>query len=445
MKKIISILLILLLSVSFAACSKSGGNFDEEALKKLGENYVAQMVEGNFSEVVKGMSAACKEKLPEETLKTGWESSTQNLGSFVSTDGVTVKTDGIQATVTVQNTFESNGLKVIFTFNKANKIEGINITYSSIPEPPKETDLFIEEMVNIGSSLYPVKGKLTLPKNTENPPVVLLIQGSGASDMDETIGAGANKPFQDIAYGLAEMGIATLRFDKRFYTYPEDAIALGLNITIQDEILNDVDSALSLLLKTDSVDRDRIYVLGHSLGGMLAPKIAQDHEEVKGIISLAGSPRGLEDIILDQNRNALNDVPNLTEDQKKEYLSQVEAEVNKVKALKEEDEATLILSQPSKYWYSLKEASAEKIAPTLTIPMLILQGEEDFQIFADQDFNAWKELLGEKETVTYKIYPGLNHLFMPTTGKKDITDYDTKSTVDPTVIKDIGTWIQGLE
>lgn len=90
---------------------------------------------------------------------------------------------------------------------------------------------------------------------------------------------------------------------------------------------------------------------------------------------------------------------------------------------------------------SLNKINTPEISKSLTIPILILQGKADFQVSPDIDYKAWQDILAGKSNVTFKLYDNLNHLFMQTNGKKDITEYSIKGTVDKQIITDIATWI----
>ncbi len=131
----------------------------------------------------------------------------------------------------------------------------------------------------------------------------------------------------------------------------------------------------------------------------------------------------------------------LSEEQKETYLSQIKTEVDLVKSFTKDDPATTILGLPSGYWMSLKDVAAADYAPNIEAPLLILQGEADFQISATKDFNGWKNLLATKSNVTYILYPRLNHLFMPTNDQTNASEYDVKSSVDRDVITDISEWV----
>lgn len=291
--------------------------------------------------------------------------------------------------------------------------------------------------VELGENRTPLNGIICSPKDIDGTPVVIFVHGSGQSDYDETIYN--NKPFKDIAEGLAANGITSLRYNKRYFQHATSAPA---DITIEDEVLDDVKLAIDFVKNYEGLENSKIFIIGHSLGGMLAPYIAQTNDEVDGIVCLAGSPRRLEDIILDQNIALLETTDNLTEEEKQNILdSQVIPYVNMVKELKEGDESIYLFNVPSIYWLSLNKIDTAEISKNLSIPMLILQGDADFQVFVENDFNLWKNILKDNDNAEFKLYANLNHLFMQTIGKKDVTEYQKKQHVDEQVITDIAEWI----
>ena len=264
-----------------------------------------------------------------------------------------------------------------------------------------------------------------------------MVHGSGAQDMNETIGAAGNQPFADIAHGLAEQGVASLRYNKRTLQYPDEPQD-PQKLTIEYEVLDDAAAGAQLLKSTQGVDPDHIYVLGHSLGGMLAPKITEQNG-LDGLISLAGSPRTLEDILYDQSMDEI-EKQGLTGDKKDAYVSQLNLLIDQAKNAKQGD-SNVILNAPGNYWYSLNSIDTPDIAKSLSVPMLFLQGGADFQVYPEKDFNEWKTLLAGKPNVEFKLYPNLNHLFMQSSGEKSLADYDGKANVDPQVITDIAQWV----
>ncbi|MDY3004801.1 MAG: alpha/beta fold hydrolase, partial [Christensenella hongkongensis] len=298
-------------------------------------------------------------------------------------------------------------------------------------------DAYEEKEVSVGEGEFALSGILTLPKGAGNYPAVLMVHGSGAQDMNETIGAAGNQPFADIAHGLAEQGVASLRYNKRTLQYPDEPQD-PQKLTIEYEVLDDAAAGAQLLKSTQGVDPDHIYVLGHSLGGMLAPKITEQNG-LNGLISLAGSPRTLEDILYDQSMDEI-EKQGLTGDKKDAYVSQLNLLIDQAKNAKQGD-SNVILNAPGNYWYSLNSIDTPDIAKSLSVPMLFLQGGADFQVYPEKDFNEWKTLLAGKPNVEFRLYPNLNHLFMQSSGEKSLAEYDGKANVDPQVITDIAQWV----
>ena len=164
----------------------------------------------------------------------------------------------------------------------------------------------IEEKIIVGKDTkYPLNGLLTLPEDATGPvPVVVFVHGSGASNMDEKVGK--LTPFKDLAQGLARHGIASVRYDKRSFAHGFKMLRdKSLEVTVKTETIDDAILATDLLKKDPRIDPERVFIIGHSMGGMLAPRIDAEGGKYAGLIIMAGAPRKLEEIILDQNEAAL--------------------------------------------------------------------------------------------------------------------------------------------
>jgi dienelactone hydrolase len=273
-----------------------------------------------------------------------------------------------------------------------------------------------ETKVKIGK--YDVDGILTIPITDEKCSVVVMVQGSGQSDYNAA-------PLVDVAMGLAKKGIASIRITKRFYQFPE---MYDSTSTVYDEVLDDIYEAIDYVSDNESIDKDKIYLLGHSFGAMLGPKIINEKDSICGFISMAGSARKLEDIILDQNKDYVAGL-DLPEEQKKNILQEIEAEVEQIK-IADSSSDKMLLGASSKYWRSLNDIDYVALAKNMDVPVLILQGTADIQIYADKDFKELKELYVENgESV---LYDGLDHMFLK----------DKETRVGEDVINDIAEWIK---
>jgi uncharacterized protein len=265
---------------------------------------------------------------------------------------------------------------------------------------------------------------------------VVLVHGSGPNDRDETVGAA--KPFRDLAWGLASRGIAVLRYEKRTHQYGVK-LATATDLTVQQETIDDALAAVDLLRHTAEVDPKRVYVLGHSLGAMLAPRIGQRDPGIAGLIVMAGAARPLEDLVLEQISHLASRQGAPSEAEKKQ-IETLRAEVAKVKALKPGATGTA-LGAPASYWLDLRGYNPPEAAKSLKQPLLILQGERDYQVTPD-NLEAWKKALAGRPNVTFKSYPKLNHLFIEGEGKSVPAEYQKPGHVSAAVIVDVAAWIQ---
>jgi hypothetical protein len=151
---------------------------------------------------------------------------------------------------------------------------------------------------------FPLNGILSMPDNVSGKiPAVVLVHGSGPQDMDETIFE--NKPFRDIAEHLASNEIAVIRYDKRTFAHGAKAVqTFGGGLSVWEETIEDAILAAEMLRSDPRIDENRVFIIGHSLGGMLAPRIHAEGGNFAGLILLAGSPRFLLDISKNQWKTA---------------------------------------------------------------------------------------------------------------------------------------------
>lgn len=272
------------------------------------------------------------------------------------------------------------------------------------------------EEVSIGG----LKGTLTVPHGPGPFPGVVLVHGSGPNDRDATIAA--NKPFRDLAEGLGSRGVAVLRYDKRTFQYRHQA---GQAISIDEEVVLDAIVAVTLLKARPEIDPDRVFVLGHSLGALLAPEIAVRSAPVAGAILLAPPGRAPWDSVLAQMRYL--EVP-------ADKLAEVEKGVELLAA------GQPLLGAPAAYWQDWAARDGVAMARKLQRPILILRGERDYQV-TDEDLATWRNGLAGVANVELLTIPGLNHLFIHGTGKPGPAEYATPGHVDEGVLVKIASFV----
>lgn len=270
------------------------------------------------------------------------------------------------------------------------------------------------EKIIVGAGTdYPLKGLLTLPDDLSGlVPAVVMVHGSGASNMDEKVMK--LTPFKDLAEGLARRGVASLRYDKRTFAHGFKMIRQkNFTVTVKEETIEDVLLAVKILKSDPRIDSGRIFILGHSMGAMLAPRIDAEGADVKGLIMMAGTPYRLEDIVLRQLKQAGRGRSILSRIVRMEYRFyrrkfQGLYEMGDEEAKKKKFAGNLTL-------YYFKEMGQKTAADYLlesTKPAFILQGGKDFQVLAGRDYRMFKKLLAGRSNTRFKLYPDLNHLFV---------------------------------
>jgi len=307
----------------------------------------------------------------------------------------------------------------------------------------------IKEKITIGEK-FPLDGLLTFPEVGDAPfPAVVLVHGSGPNDMDEKVGNCYF--FRDMAAGLAERGIASVRYNKRTKTYGKEMVTApdAGSLTVWDETIEDALFAAELIRKDPRIDPERVFIAGHSMGGMLAPRIDAEGGNFAGLILLAGSPRRLEEIIVEQQDNAVKGLNPILKWIANKQMKKIRDKLDKIYDLSDDEaKATAFLGKYNKLYYlkewGLKPTSSYLII--LTKPILIMQGDADFHVSVENDFNKYKEILGDRRNVTFKLYPKLNHLFMPSVYgdiSKGLKEYKKPQNIEEYVIDDISDWVKG--
>ncbi len=329
-------------------------------------------------------------------------------------------------------------------FNESKLISGLQFVPTDLSDqyqPPSyaNTENFTEKTVAIGEGTpWALPANLTMPTGEGPFPVVILVHGSGPNDRDETVGA--NKPFKDLAWGLSSQGIAVLRYEKRTKYYATTIVNILFELTVEDEVIEDALQAITLLKNSSKINTDQIYLLGHSLGGMLAPRIASQTSDLAGIILMAAPTRPLEDLIINQTFYLAELDGTITSDEQIQ-INATQENVTKIKTLNI-GPTEVIIGAGLAYWEDLSTYSPTETALILDIPMLILQGTRDYQVPYDIDYSTWQTTFETNTDVTFHLYENLNHLFITGTGDPTFVEYNTPGNVHETVVNDITNWIK---
>lgn len=446
MKLTICGILMVVMGMFALAPAQNADKSDLSGLENKARQFVDLLAKEDFAAATAEFDSAMKSQLPSERLDETWKSVIAQVGPFKKSGGMRHEKIGPYEIIFATSEFEKMPLDIKVVFNSQGKISGVQI----VPVQPAvkyETPAYVnfrsfkEDEVTIGSGQWAVGGTLTKPVGDNRVPAVVLVHGSGPLDRDETVGP--NKPFRDLAWGLASQGIAVLRYDKRTLTHAQETAAIMESLTVKEEALDDAIAAVNLLRQTSGIDSSKVFVLGHSLGGTLAPRIARIDPSITGFIIMAGMTRPIEDAIVDQYQYIFG-LDSSISNEEQTQLDTLKQQASRVKdpGLSNSVPASqLPLGIPANYWLDLRGYRPADLAKTVRRPMIFLQGGRDYQV-TNVDFEGWKNALANNKNVEFKDYPDLNHLFAKGQGPGAPDEYGQPGNIDKTVIDDIANWIK---
>lgn len=437
---VLSFLLAALLAIQGAGQDADMARYVERA-----NGIVDQLMADEVEPVAAMFNDRMKAAVTVEQLRGGLASARLQAGPFKARVDARGQMRGAMHAVVVTCEFERNNVEVAVAFDEADKIAGLSIRPATTTTEPYATPAYVtpsaftDVPVTVDAGGWPLPGLISMPLGDGQFPAVVLVHGSGPGDRDESVGP--NKPFRDLAWGLASRGIAVLRYDKRTRVHAQRAQALK-EVTVKDETIDDALAAVAVLRATPKVRGDRVFVLGHSLGGMLAPRIGAADPKLAGLVAMAGAVRPLEDSIVSQTRY-LAELDGQVTDIERSQLEEFERMAARIKALKPGDPpiSTPPFGAPASYFIDLNGYNPPAAAASLKVPMLVLQGERDYQVTME-DFAAWQKALAGHPGTVLKSYPSLNHLFMAGSGKPNPGEYQTAGHIAEAVVADIASWIK---
>ncbi|HUK19172.1 MAG TPA: alpha/beta fold hydrolase [Bryobacteraceae bacterium] len=418
------------LSLAMAQPSPSGPAHDPAAIARkaldalLGQNFA------DYSAVLAPQLKAAT--TDQQFVKFGEQ--IKSWGAVEKVGDPSVQNMGPSNLVTIPVSFASQEVNFMFGVNASGQVSGMVPRPVSVGWRPASycnAASFKERNITIDSSEWKLPGTLSVPKGSGPFPAVLLVQGFGPRDRDET--NSAIKVFRDLACGLASRGIVVLRYEKRTVVYAQKMA--GKPYTPSDETVDDAETALDVLRAQPEVDGKHVYLLGHDLGGYLAPWIATDDEKVAGVIIMGANARPLEDVMVGTLQYMV-DTQQFTSVSKAD-LDNAKSAAARVKKLEDTDtDAPPLLGLPSAYWIDLKGYDPIADAKKLSVPILVLAGGRDFQA-PPADFTLWKNGLAGRKDATIKLYPAMNHLFVAGEGRSTEAEYKKPGHVAPEVVDDI--------
>ena len=292
--------------------------------------------------------------------------------------------------------------------------------------------------IEVVTDTFRLPGTLELPEKTVGKvPCVVFVHGSGPNDRDETLGP--NKFFKDLADSLAANGIASVRYDKRTLVYRANFVPEGEQPNYDFETIDDAVSAVKMVQKMPEIDSERVFVLGHSLGAMLAPEIARRVPGVAGVIMVAPPAQKLLELMIYQSDYLKDIYAELGASEAVAMMEQMKKQAENARKLgtpEYDEEIGLPQGLTESYILADKSYDAVATAKSMSCRMFLLFGMRDYQVPYTQ-YTLWQKGLAGKQNVILKMYFGLNHIMRAGQGKPSPLDYSQKAAMSAEVAKDI--------
>jgi len=434
--------------------------------------FVFAVASGDFDSAIGMFDEAMSEAVDAEALQGMWEEVIISLaGEFITIHEIqnAVVEEFYISTVIMRHEHSGFGWNVVFS--EDGLIAGLS-TLGTLLLPDAENihttdeaernqrEGFVDYHIIVGEgTMFPLRGILSIPDDVaEQVPAVVIAHGSGGSDLDGTLPGAGSTPYREIAEFLAANGIAVIRYDKRTFAHGRQvAQEFGGSLTVWEETIEDILLATEMLRADPRIDSDRIYIIGHSLGGVLAPRIHAEGGDFAGLILMTATTRPILELFVEQTRASIDAAIYLGLAEEADFagildeLDELEELLGRLADMSEEEAKTTPVPMHGigtmAYYYKNQMAHPfEKYAQDVTVPILIMQGGRDFQILPDVDFVLLQELFAGQNNVSFRLYDDLNHAFMPTTAENFMEHAESIMSpghVYTQVLQDIVDWILG--
>jgi alpha/beta superfamily hydrolase len=334
-------------------------------------------------------------------------------------------------------------------------------TYEKPKRPQEELGKikYMQEEVTFYNPVAKIKlaGTLTKPKGKGPFPAVILVSGSGPQDRNEEILG--HKPFLVIADYLTKNGIAVLRFDDRGVGKSAGDFAKATSA----DFATDVEAGIAFLKQQKGINIQKIGIIGHSEGGMIAPMVAAKDSSIHFIILLAGPGIFIRDLMLQQQNDILkSQKTDFTEITKQVEINRKAFEIilntpdnfdakNKLfkmyrasDSIQTEGEIRLTAAELVSPWYRYFIGYNPQIAlEQTTCSVLAINGDKDLQVASKPNLNGIEKALKSGGNKDFKVIeiPNMNHLFQ-TSSTGNISEYgQLEETISPKVLEIMKDWI----
>lgn len=414
-----------------------------QATDSLSQKFLYAIDSQDYEKAVSYFNDDLKAEVPADKLQKQFEQLVKFNGEMVMRDKV-VKTFYVPDDIVYRFVwFGEQGYRLWFKLDDG-KIAGLRLMKEAVTNDytlPEYADMskFKTKHVLIQSGNYGLPGEISIPENVDDYPVVIIIHGSGPNDRDA--GMFGNRPYRDIAYGLASNGIACLRYDKSSWLFP---VYLSNNekFTAWEETGRDVCSVVAYLNDIEKISSERVFLMGHSFGGNQLPRIL-DSIEVAGGLMVAGNARPLQTLLYEQmeflyGKDGIDDAD-------KRRLATLQEQIDRLEDLRNVDpaefEGLLPFGLSPYYWKDIIVYDPVETIMSISEPVMLIQGEGDYQV-SMKDYKLFRKALKKRKLDYLAIsYPKVNHLLFENEGEPSSKEYERSEHVEATIIHDMVNWI----
>ena len=397
-----------------------------EPIRQAGSDVIAAFKSGDLPAIEARFDAPMRNVLSHDRFVAGNAALIEERGALVGCDEPTAQVSNKLTIVDYPCTFGKGPQILRLVWNEGGELTGYFYLPTQILTP---LPLNVREVkATTGARGWSLPGSLMLPPPANRTPVVVLIQGSGPNDRDETIGP--DKPLRDLAIGLAARGIASLRYDKRAYALRARFKAELPNPTLDDEVVDDAVAAVELVAARRDVGP--VLIVGHGEGGWLAPRIAaravKKGVEIAGVAMLAANVTPLADLIVQQmefaakqpSRNVTAAMVDDAKQRRDRVHRLVESGGRGDPAVVGEP---LPSDLPASMWLDMGryDPAAALLAQPL-LPALLIFGGRDFQVPIREEA-LWQTRLGPRANTVFVDFPTINHLLIEGSGPMSADEY----------------------
>lgn len=425
MKKLSIVICAILLLVT--GCAKNRNLEKDKIVAINATSYFQQRKDSEFYVLLDSYS---KDNMTVDELSTEFDDLIKIYGEPLEydTDEVVAYKQENAAVVSVPVRFTTGWMDLTYTINSTSSVTGFKITVS---------DKLDENGYNETQFVYKVDAReenavFTNTNKTEQSPLVIFVHDKDMYDKNSTIGV--RKLFRDLAYALADNGVASVRYNRMVLENEdvEDSIAL-----MKAELKAVYEASLSL----EGIDPNRVYVLGYGIGGYLLPNLVDDLP-IQGMILSSAPYEKIHYSMYEEEIYEIDCDKTMLEQNKNVRKQEIENSKLLIDSLvNPEDFYQDIFGYSSSFWIELQTYTVAEKLNTFARPIMVTHGSNDYHVVSSSH-NVWKHELADVQNVTYKYYKNMDHLLSINNKTSLPSDQLKEGSIASAYISDIVKFVQ---